>query len=98
MHNTPHNDGKANKDPGSRTKVKKQRVYFEDLKARHTSHWDWDYLPQAELDKLLAAAKRKNAAGKSKKPVRPNPVILPAALLGMALGLAGIALGLFYIL
>ena len=31
---------------------KKNRVYFEDIKTKHTTHWDLDYLSQAELDKL----------------------------------------------
>ena len=31
---------------------KKKRVYFEDSKAQHTTHWDLDYLSQAELEAL----------------------------------------------
>ena len=32
---------------------KKNRVYIEDVKTEHTTHWDLDYLTQAELDKLF---------------------------------------------
>ncbi len=31
---------------------KKKRVYFEDIKAQHTTHWDLDYLSRSELDAL----------------------------------------------
>ncbi len=32
--------------------TKKKRVYYEDIKATHTTHWDLDYLSQAELEAL----------------------------------------------
>ena len=28
------------------------RVYEEQVKTAHTSHWDWDYMSQEELDRL----------------------------------------------
>lgn len=32
---------------------KKLRVYEEDVKTRHTAHWDWDYLPWKEVERRL---------------------------------------------
>ena len=39
-------------DEFSMDDIKKERVYFEDVKTKHTTHWDLDYLSQAELDRL----------------------------------------------
>lgn len=33
--------------------MKKKRVYKEDVKTRHTAHWDWDYLTWEEIDHRL---------------------------------------------
>ena len=32
------------------------KVYRDEAKERHTSHWDWDYMSQSERDALLAEA------------------------------------------
>ena len=29
------------------------KVYRDEIKERHTSHWDWDYLQRSHLDELL---------------------------------------------
>jgi transposase len=41
--------------------TKKKRVYYEDSKAQHTTHWDLDYLSQAELEALY---KKNRKAGR----------------------------------
>ncbi len=41
-----HNYGRM-RDPVNRKKLK---IYQEEVKSRHTSHWDWDYLPTQELE------------------------------------------------
>ena len=38
---------------------KKRRVYQEEAKTRQTSHWDWDYLPLADIERL---ARKGNSA------------------------------------
>jgi uncharacterized membrane protein YukC len=35
---------------------KKQRVYEEEVKTRHTAHWDWDYLTWEEIEHRLKEA------------------------------------------
>jgi|GEM_PF-2612032 len=35
------------------TNKKKQRVIKEDVKDRHTSHWDLDYVSREELEQLM---------------------------------------------
>lgn len=43
---------------------KKLRVYQEDVKTRHTAHWDWDYLTWEEIEQRLDEA----GVGKGKRP------------------------------
>jgi hypothetical protein len=31
----------------------KTRIYSEDVKTKHTTHWDWDYLTQAQLEEMI---------------------------------------------
>lgn len=35
---------------------KKLKVYNEDVKTRHTAHWDWDYLTWKEIEQRLEDA------------------------------------------
>ena len=35
---------------------RKLRVYQEDVKTRHTAHWDWDYLTWKEIEDRLEGA------------------------------------------
>ena len=35
---------------------KKPHVIQEDVKTRHTAHWDWDYLTWKELEQRLSDA------------------------------------------
>ena len=35
---------------------RKPRVYQEDVKTRHTAHWDWDYLTWEEIEDRLKDA------------------------------------------
>jgi hypothetical protein len=30
----------------------KKKIFEEHIKTRHTTHWDWDYLPLRELEAL----------------------------------------------
>ena len=34
---------------------KAMKVFQDDVKVNHTSHWDWDYLPRNEVAQLTAA-------------------------------------------
>ena len=34
----------------------KPHVIQEDVKTRHTAHWDWDYLPWKEIEQQLSEA------------------------------------------
>ena len=46
---------------------KRWKLYTDEVKERHTSHWDWDYMSREELDELA----RHNA--EQPPPVRPEP-------------------------
>ncbi|MDJ0809804.1 MAG: hypothetical protein QNJ02_04340 [Desulfobacterales bacterium] len=37
-----------------RPRAPKRRVYQEEAKTRQTTHWDWDYLPMATLERLAS--------------------------------------------
>ena len=46
--------GAANADSEDKTsQVKKKKVLREQIKDRHTSHWDMDMLSRGELEKLM---------------------------------------------
>lgn len=46
--------GAANADSEDKTsQVKKKKVLREEIKDRHTSHWDLDMLSREELEKLM---------------------------------------------
>ncbi len=49
----------------SRPRRPKPRVYQEDAKTRQTSHWDWDYLSLATLERL---AREKRPASRETGP------------------------------
>ena len=42
---------------------KKKRVYYEDIKASHTTHWDLDYLSRAELEALYRKNRKAGSSG-----------------------------------
>jgi hypothetical protein len=44
---------------------KKPRVIREEVKDRHTSHWDLDYVSRAELEELMTRPKVSPADGGS---------------------------------
>jgi hypothetical protein len=66
---------------------KKKRVYYEDIKAQHTSHWDLDYLSRDELDALY----RKNR-GESTGKDRQAPRLFRRRLMIAVLAGAGAGL------
>ena len=35
---------------------KKPHVILEDVKTKHTAHWDWDYLTWKEIEQRLSEA------------------------------------------
>lgn len=37
---------------------KKARVHVDEVKERHTTHWDMDVLPDAEIERLRRAGRR----------------------------------------
>ena len=63
---------------------KKKRVYFEDIKSLHTTHWDLDYLSTAELEALYRTKRAESAPGDriARWPTRRK--ILAAVLAGAA--------------
>ena len=62
---------------------KKKRVYFEDVKAKHTTHWDLDYLSRDELEALYRKNREQGAAGerKSNEADRRKPAAAAAAVI-----------------
>ena len=65
---------------------RKPRVYQEDVKTRHTAHWDWDYLTWKEIEDRLkdaGANKEKQIAQSVKSHKQRNSMFL--IWLGIAL-------------
>ena len=57
----------------SDAKTGKKRVHLEQVKNRHTNHWDLDMLSREELDRLMTgdeapASPQPAAAAKAKQP------------------------------
>lgn len=40
------------------TKSKKARIHRDEVKERHTTHWDLDVLPDAEIERLHREGRR----------------------------------------
>ena len=64
---------------------KKKRVYFENIKVDHTTHWDLDYLSRAELDALYQKNRRKNVFSKLSLKRIPSRTLLKFILAGATL-------------
>jgi hypothetical protein len=75
---------------------KKKRVYYEDIKARHTSHWDLDYLSRAELDALYRKNRGESGRGDSKAPGPLRRNLLLVLLAGATAGLLAVLFILFF--
>lgn len=43
---------------------KKFKIYQDEIKTRHTSHWDWDYLSTEELEALMDEQREREAAAR----------------------------------
>lgn len=43
----PSRDGETNKDDGSE---RESRIHSEEVKERHTTHWDMDYMTSEEIE------------------------------------------------
>ena len=67
--------------------LRKPRIYQEEAKTRQTSHWDWDYLPVATLERLARDAS-------ADPPDGPRPL---AALGRHKVGLICVAAGILTI-
>ena len=57
---------------------KKDRVYFEDIKAKHTTHWDLDYLDRAELERLYRKNRLKSGLIDGQSDIRNAAPASPA--------------------
>ena len=64
---------------------KKKRIYVEKVKEDHTTHWDLDYLSQAELDALYQKNRRKNGFSNLRLKWVPGRSFLKSILAGATL-------------
>jgi hypothetical protein len=87
----------SGKRPDTAPEEKKRRIHLEKVKARHTSHWDWDYLPHAELEKRLGSSRPATSQVPEQRSEKWRKSSLLAALIGMGLGLIAIASGIYYL-
>ena len=44
------------------SKPKKMRIFQEEAKTRNTTHWDWDYLTEAQIEEWMANRHRARVA------------------------------------
>jgi hypothetical protein len=70
---------------------KKTRIYKDQAKDRHTTHWDMDYLPRQEVDALYAQSDRKRH--KKEPDMKEDP-----GRIGWTLIIAGVTLLLLSLL
>jgi hypothetical protein len=73
---------------------RKLRVFKEDVKARHTAHWDWDYISWEEIERRLkeAGVEEETRIAQNKRSLRER---CPRSVLWIGLGLlilAGLSL------
>jgi hypothetical protein len=43
--------------------MKKKRLFREEVKDRHTSHWDLDMMSREELEAMMAGSEKKDTSG-----------------------------------
>ncbi|MEQ9011926.1 hypothetical protein [Algiphilus sp.] len=55
----PQSDDEGNDEGQERHPDKPKQVELDDIKEAHTTHWDMDVMPRAELEKLYAANVRR---------------------------------------
>lgn len=53
---------------------KNLKVFKEDVKMQHTSHWDWDYLTHAQIDAMLKNAQTETESVEPVKARRRGPM------------------------
>ena len=47
--------------------MKKKRWFRDEVKDRHTSHWDLDMMSREELEAMMAGSEKKDAGGTKSK-------------------------------
>ncbi len=47
------------------TRANKFKIYQDEVKERHTSHWDWDYLSTEEIEALMDEQRQREAAARA---------------------------------
>tara|TARA_B100000780_G_scaffold230847_1_gene170610 strand:- start:2407 stop:2580 length:174 start_codon:yes stop_codon:yes gene_type:complete len=47
--------------------MKKKRLFRDEVKDRHTSHWDLDMMSREELEAMMAGSEKKDAGGTKSK-------------------------------
>lgn len=52
--------------------MKKKRLFREEVKDRHTSHWDLDMMSREELEEMMAGTKKPNKNGKQNSVTSTN--------------------------
>ncbi|MAT68340.1 MAG: hypothetical protein CMJ58_02335 [Planctomycetaceae bacterium] len=48
--------------------VPRMRIYSDEVKHQHVGHWDLDYLPREQLDKLLLESESRRHRQSPKQP------------------------------
>lgn len=74
-----HDDDEGNGDSQERHPEKPKQVELDDIKEAHTTHWDMDVMPRAELERLYAEQARKK---------RRHRYVKIAGVVGAALAVA----------
>lgn len=72
---------------------KNLKIFKEEVKIQHTSHWDWDYLTHAQIDSILKQARSEtpDMVESGKRPRRRR--VFSWALLLVGVTVAGIWVG-----
>lgn len=77
----PHDP--ASGDDDGRERPAAEHVIREEVKERHTTHWDEDYLPTAEVERLHRAGQRELRRGRLLRGLAVVAVIVLVAALAV---------------
>lgn len=64
---------------------KQMKLYQEEAKTRHTSHWDWDYMTTAEFNTLMREQQQHRERTEAHSRRRQRLIQVGAGLLVVAL-------------
>lgn len=73
------------------------KIYKEDIKIQHTSHWDWDYLTHAQIDAILKDVQNETPEPPELSTRMRRRRVWGWILIFVGFAVGGIAAGIFFL-